>query len=40
MSKGGKRERETKKEILNYREQTAGYQRGGGWQMGEIGGGD
>ena len=31
MSKGGKRERgkQTKKQTLNYREQTDGYQRGG-----------
>ena len=26
-----KREKETKKQILNYREQTDGYQRGSGW---------
>ena len=26
-----KRERQTKKQTLNYREQTDGYQRGGGW---------
>ena len=35
-----KREREIKKQTLNYREHTAGYQRGGGWGMGEIGDGD
>ena len=36
MSKGKKKERErqTKKQTLNYREQTAGYQRGGGWDNG------
>lgn len=32
MRKGGeKRERQTKKKTLNYREQTAGDQRGSGW---------
>ena len=38
MSKGKKnrreRERETKKQTLNYREQSDGYQRGGGWKDG------
>ena len=39
MSKGKKikRERETKKQTLNYGEQTDGHQRGGRWGMGEIG---
>ena len=32
--------RQTKKMTLNYKEQTDGYQRGGGWGMGEIGDGD
>ena len=36
----GKRERQTKKQTLKHREQTEGYQRGGGWRMGEIGDGD
>ena len=35
-----KRERQIKKQILNYRKQTDGYQRGGGWGTGEIGDGD
>ena len=36
-----KRERETKKETLNYREQTDSYQKaGGGGGMGETGYGD
>ena len=35
------KKRETnKKQTLNYREHTDGYQRGGGWGMGEIGDGD
>ena len=41
MSKGKKREREerqrerqTKKQTLNYTEQTDGYQRGHGWRDG------
>jgi len=41
MSKREKeRERQIKKQRLNYREQTDGYQRGGGWGMGETGDGD
>ena len=42
MSKGEKREREkqTKKETLTYGEQTDGYQRGDGWEMGKISKGD
>ena len=37
MSKGKneKRERQTKKQTLNYREQTDGYQKGGGRGMGK-----
>ena len=31
----GERERETKKQTPNSREQTDGYQRGSGWGMGE-----
>lgn len=34
------RERKTIKHTLNYREQTAGYQRGGESGVGEIGDGD
>ena len=35
MSKGKKkRERQTKKQTLNYREQTDGHQRGGAWGNG------
>ena len=36
ISKGEKRarRRQTRKQILKYREQTDGYQRGGGWGMG------
>ena len=30
----------TKKQILNYRKQMGGYQRGGGWCIGKIGEGD
>lgn len=30
----GKKERQTEKQILNYGEQTDGYQRGGGWEVG------
>ena len=30
----GKKEREVKKQTLNYREQTDSYQRGGGWRVG------
>jgi len=30
MSKGEKKERQTKKQALNYREQTDGYQKGSG----------
>ena len=30
------KKRQTKKQTLNYREQTYGYQRGGEWGMGEI----
>ena len=40
MSKGKKkrlRERQTKKQTLNYREQTDIYQREGGYGMREIG---
>ena len=42
MNKGKKKEveRQTKKQTLNYRGQTDGYQRGGGWGTGEIGDGD
>ena len=42
MNKEKKRERErqTKKQTLNYREQTYGYQRGGGRSLGETGDGD
>ena len=29
-----KKDRQTKKQILNYREQTDGYQKGGGWGNG------
>ena len=29
--------RQTKNQVLNYREQTGGYQRGGGGGMGKIG---
>ena len=36
---GGKRDK-SKKETLNYTEQTDGYQRGGRWGIGEIGEGD
>ena len=32
MGTGKKRERQRKKQTLNYREQTDGYQRGGGWE--------
>jgi len=41
MSKGEKRERErqTKQQTLNYREQTDGYRRGGGRGDGETGDG-
>jgi len=31
---GGKRDRQTKKQTLNYREQTDGYHRGCGWADG------
>ena len=31
MSKGEKRKRQTKKQTLNCKEQTDGYQRGGEW---------
>ena len=34
-----KRERQIKKLTFNYREHTDGHHRGGGWRMGEIGGG-
>lgn len=38
MTKGkNKRERQTKDQILNYRVETDGYQRGDGRGMGEIG---
>ena len=40
MSKGKKIEGETKKQNLNYRGQTAGDRRGGGWWDGGIGGRD
>ena len=41
ISKGKReRERESKKQTLDYREHTAGYQRGGRWRVGEIGDGD
>ena len=40
MNKGGKKERQTKNQTLHYREQTDGYQRGGGREMGEIEDGD
>ena len=43
MNKGKKekkRERQTKKQSLNYREQTDGCLKGGGWGMGELGEGD
>ena len=33
-------ERQTKKQTLNYREQTDGYQKRGGWAMGKVGDGD
>ena len=33
------RERQIKKQTLNYREPTDGYQRGGGWGLDEIGDG-
>ena len=29
--KKGEREKQTKKQTLSYREQTDGYQKGGGW---------
>ena len=35
-----RKNRQTKKQTLNNREQTGGYERGGGWRMGEIGDGD
>ena len=36
MSKGKReRERQTKKQTLNWREQTDGYQNGGGWGVGK-----
>ena len=35
-----RKERKTKKQTLNYRKQTDGYQRGGGRGMGKIGDGD
>ena len=35
-----KRYKQTNKKTFKYREQTDGYQRGGGWGMGEIGKGD
>lgn len=40
--RGKKRERQTKKQTLNYTEQTDSYQRGGwrGVEMGEIGNGN
>ena len=31
---GEKRERQTKKQTLNYKEQTDGYQKGGRWEDG------
>ena len=31
---GKKEERQAKKQTVNYREQTDGYQRGGGWGNG------
>ena len=38
MDMGGKKERETKKQTLSYREQTNDCQRGSGWgEMSEIG---
>ena len=42
MTKGGKkkREKQTKRQTLSYKEQTAGYQWGGWWGMCEIGVGD
>ena len=40
MSKGGKRERQIKKQTVNYGEQTDGNQVGGRWRMDEIGDGD
>ena len=39
MSKGKKKERQTKKQTLNYREEIDGDQKGGGWEMGETGDG-
>ena len=38
VEKRGKKKREAKQESLDYREQTDGYQRGGGW-MDETGDG-
>ena len=35
--RGKKRERQTKKQTLNYREQTDGYQMRGGWVGGVTG---
>ena len=37
ISKGKEREREIKKQTLNYREQTDGYQNGGRWEDGLTG---
>ena len=39
LKKERKRERQAKKQIHNYREQTDGHQRGGGWELDEIGDG-
>ena len=39
MSKEEKIERQTKKQMFNYREQTDGDENGGRWGMGEIGDG-
>ena len=36
MNKGKFKERPTKKQTLNYREQIDGYQKGGGCKMGEV----
>ena len=40
MNMGKKREKQTKKQTLNYRAQTAGHQRGRGRGKGATGDGD
>ena len=40
MNIGRKKERKTEKQTFKYRKQIDGYQKGGGWWMGEISDGD